>query len=762
MNWTNIQLIVSREIRDQLRDRRTIFVIAVLPLLLYPLLGMSFLQVAQFMRQHQTKVWLIGVENLPADPALLVEGTFQTDLLSMPSDTSLFEIDTMPLPAGEDVETVAQAAVKSGKHDAVVYFSPAFAQQVSDFQTGVKATQNDAHKAIESDVSARPQVVAAKDADPGHNPASTHHPASNQAGPEVFFNVSKDKSRVAHDRIVSILARWRGQLAAAHQTQQERPAVTTPFDMVRHDLSQETGRRAAVWSKILPFIIIIWTMTGAFYPAIDLCAGEKERGTLETLLSSPASRHEIVCGKMLTVMVFSMATSLLNLFSMCLTGRFVMSQLQSLGGDASLGLQLGPPPLATLAWLVLALIPVAALFSALSLALAAMAKSSKEGQYYLMPLMLGTMPLMMLPMMPGVELDLGNSLIPVTGIVLLLRSLIEGHYAQSLLYIIPVFTVTGICCWLASLWAVHQFQDENVLFHESERFGLRSWFVHIIRDRGDIPTVAQAFLCGILLLLARFFASTLIPAGFDWQGMLLQNTVSQIGLIAGPAVLMALLLTRKPAETLMLKRPKASHLGLAALLAVAMHPIVATLANGIRTLYPISEQALAKLEQIQQMLGGAPNMYVLLLMVAVLPAICEELAFRGFILSGLRRMKNQWLAILVSALFFGIAHQMLQQSIAAFLVGLLIGYLSIQTNSIFPCMVYHLIHNSLPLLTASWLGQYGGLTGIAELQEDALFYGWPLVSICIASVIVILLRFQSGSSDADENDLPVVLGTRTS
>ena len=63
---------------------------------------------------------------------------------------------------------------------------------------------------------------------------------------------------------------------------------------------------------------------------------------------------------------------------------------------------------------------------------------------------------------------------------------------------------------------------------------------------------------------------------------------------------MALLLTRKPAETLMLKRPKASHLGLAALLAVAMHPIVATLANGIRTLYPISEQALAKLEQIQQ------------------------------------------------------------------------------------------------------------------------------------------------------------------
>ena len=80
--------------------------------------------------------------------------------------------------------------------------------------------------------------------------------------------------------------------------------------------------------EILPLIIIIWAMTGAFYPAIDLCAGEKERGTLETLLSCPASRHEIVFGKLLTVWVFSIATSLLNLVSMGLTGKFVFAQLQ--------------------------------------------------------------------------------------------------------------------------------------------------------------------------------------------------------------------------------------------------------------------------------------------------------------------------------------------------------------------------------------------------------------------------------------------------
>ena len=70
-----------------------------------------------------------------------------------------------------------------------------------------------------------------------------------------------------------------------------------------------------------------------------------------------------------------------------------------------------PPPLAPL-WLLIALVPVSALFSALCMALAAFARSTKEGQYYLMPLVLVTLPLVMLPMSPGVELNLGNSLIP--------------------------------------------------------------------------------------------------------------------------------------------------------------------------------------------------------------------------------------------------------------------------------------------------------------------------------------------------------------
>ena len=74
MNWSNVKLIFRRELRDQLRDRRTLFTVVILPLVLYPLLGMSLLQVTQFMREHPTKIWVVGAENLPDDPPLISNG----------------------------------------------------------------------------------------------------------------------------------------------------------------------------------------------------------------------------------------------------------------------------------------------------------------------------------------------------------------------------------------------------------------------------------------------------------------------------------------------------------------------------------------------------------------------------------------------------------------------------------------------------------------------------------------------------------------
>ena len=110
-----------------------------------------------------------------------------------------------------------------------------------------------------------------------------------------------------------------------------------------HDVAEKDERDAALWSKILPFLLLIWALTGAFYPAVDLCAGEKERGTLETLLSSPAERIEIVWGKLLTVMLFSVVTAVLNMLSMGITGSIVPEPVAELRPAAAAGADLVVP-----------------------------------------------------------------------------------------------------------------------------------------------------------------------------------------------------------------------------------------------------------------------------------------------------------------------------------------------------------------------------------------------------------------------------------
>ena len=137
---------------------------------------------------------------------------------------------------------------------------------------------------------------------------------------------------------------------------------------------------------------------------------------------------------------------------------------------------------------MLALIPISALFSAVALAAAAFARSSKEGQYYLVPLLMISMPLMMIPMLPAAELDFGTSLIPVSGLMLLLRSLIEANYTDCLKFAAPVCAINLACCWLAVRWVIHQFNSETVLFRASERFGIGAWIKHIMRERRSLPS----------------------------------------------------------------------------------------------------------------------------------------------------------------------------------------------------------------------------------------------------------------------------------
>jgi sodium transport system permease protein len=377
---------------------------------------------------------------------------------------------------------------------------------------------------------------------------------------------------------------------------------------------------------------------------------------------------------------------------------------------------------------------------------AAFARSSKEGQYYLMPLLLVTLPLIMLPMLPATRLELGTSLIPVTGVMLLLRSLIEGQYVEALRFVVPVVGVTLLCCLLAIRWAVHQFNDESVLFRESERWGLGLWLRQLVRDRGDTPTVHEAILCGFLLLLIRFFAGFAAKSPETWASFVFLNLIGQVALIATPALLMTIILTRSPQKTLLLSARRPLALPAALLLAVALHPLVMLLGSGIEQLYPKSEATSQSLASLMAIVQQAPLWQVLLLM-AVLPAICEELAFRGFILSGLRHTGHKWAAIVVSAVFFGVTHVILQQALVTCVVGVVIGYIVIQSGSLLTGMVFHMTHNALFLTAGRFLperiGEQSPLRWLAYTTGQGDFvYHWPWVVVCGAIAAGLLWWFR--------------------
>jgi sodium transport system permease protein len=309
------------------------------------------------------------------------------------------------------------------------------------------------------------------------------------------------------------------------------------------------------------------------------------------------------------------------------------------------------------------------------------------------------------------ELSLGISLVPLTGLILLLRMLIEGEYLVALRYAVPVVGVTVVCMLLSIRWAIDQFNKEEVLFRESEQFSLGIWLRHIIRDRKETPSAALAMFFAALLLVVRFFSMQLFPLPTDFNTFAWVTLASLVGLIALPAVIFTLLFTRSPRKTLLLAPPPSMSIIAAAALALCAHPLVHVAVEAVSRVFPMSQAMKQQLDELSVLFTDAPSLWALIAVIALAPAICEELAFRGFVLSGLRHMGHKWGAIVITAAIFGVAHGLLQQSVMATLTGVVIGYIAVQTGSLLPCIVYHFVNNAAGVLSTS--------------VNDELVRAWP-------------------------------------
>jgi sodium transport system permease protein len=466
MHWTIVRLIWHRELRDLLRDRRWLFMLLGLPVLLYPVFGLVGFVFALTMLDQEIRLGVAGLENLPRPTSAGPVG---------PSAEFAW-LTALPACGGDGVSAITGAAGQ------VLALRPMAAYPPLVVKMG------DAYRFVESDADGPPDVfkppsiVPLPSADPGPLDAKKVDamlivPADFReqlargevAYVEILARDADELSKLAGRRVTGILRQYR---AVVRQTKLSRAGLSPTFDQVltirdpderKPRLERTTDELRDALVRFFPFMLVMWSLAGALYPAIDLCAGEKERGTMETLLISPASRVEIVAGKFLAVWTLATVTAWWNLLWM---------GGGSLVGGYFLGLSL--VRLDGVLWCAVLATPLAALFSALCLAVGAYARSTKEGQYYLLPIFLGTMPLVLFSLTPGIELTLKTSLIPVTGLCLLLQRLIfpppEG---TPWIYFVPVLFSLSICIALALRWAVRQFQREDVLFREGDRPGWR-------------------------------------------------------------------------------------------------------------------------------------------------------------------------------------------------------------------------------------------------------------------------------------------------
>lgn len=462
---------------------------------------------------------------------------------------------------------------------------------------------------------------------------------------------------------------------------------------------------------------------------------------METLLISPAGRAEIVFGKFLAILAASVTTAVLNLLSMGLTGLQMARRAVGFGGEdsASAAAALAPPTLQSALWMIVLLIPLAAFFSAVCLAVAAMARSMKEGQYYMTPLYLICLPLIFLTMTPGIELNAFYSLVPVTGAALLLRALIVGDYATGFRYFIPVLVPTVIYAWLALRWAVEQFQDEEVLFRESERFNLVQWVKATIRDRGPRPSASQAVLCFALVITASWlFAQASLTAGAT--SGLGAVAIGQLLILLVPTA-MAFLLTTDPLGTLRLRSTDGRYFALAAAAAVAVNPLSAELSRLVEWAFPLSDATKAVFNSLLQDDTPLP---LAVLLFALTPAVCEEVAFRGFILSGLKTGRRPYSAIVLSALLFALLHVFLslfQQFFNAAILGVFLGLLAVRSRSLLPCVLFHALNNGFAVALGAWVAllERAGAAGAIYRDAEHGLYQFPWVIVGAASAAALFL-----------------------
>jgi sodium transport system permease protein len=401
MKLSSVGIVYRKEFTEWVRDRRTLISTVLVPLLLFPLIMLGFTYLA---------VALVGKAEKEAPKVMILGGEDSPQVLAFLN--KLKEVELVPyrgdwktqisekqIRAAVDIPSGFQAALEKGEEKTVkIYF----------YEGELKSSLGAGH---------------------------------------VEKSLKDYRDEIVKDRLIA------KNVAAS---------VLTPFEIKQENVAPPEKVSGATIGGFIGYLVVLLCMTGAMYPAIDLTAGEKERGTMETILSSPVSRMDLVLGKFFLILSAALATAALSVFSMG-TSFAVMHRLTAASSDrgeaAKLILQMGPK---SIALIFLMALPLAVLFAAALMTIALFAKSYKEAQSYLTPMTFLVVIPAVASLLPGVELTPKLALVPILSTSLVCKEIIAGTYHW--ISIAVIFASTCVYAAVALFLAVKTFQRESVLF----------------------------------------------------------------------------------------------------------------------------------------------------------------------------------------------------------------------------------------------------------------------------------------------------------